>query len=1108
MTGYWKMIGWICALAAFSAVVTARAADKPDAEPAAPVIAIAELKRDQPVDFAADLLPIFRKSCLACHNATDSKGELVLETPATILKGSEDGPVVVPGKSGESLLLKVASRQEKPFMPPRNNKVNAEPLKPDELGLIKLWIDQGATGVVATASGPVEWQPLPPGFNPINAVAVTPDGQFAACGRANQIFIYHVPSGQFVTRLTDPELLKTGYSDKPGVADRDLIQSLAFSPDGTLLASGGYRVVKLWRRQPVTPKLNLTAGLAQGLTSLAASPDGKWIAAGSADHGVKLWDASTGNLAKEFSGHTGAVTSLKFSSDSRRLLSGSTDKTIRVWAVAERQLLAQVDTGGEVNAVTWAPGDQQIVSGGADEEVRVWQLPEGTAGDLKRVAELKGHSGAITALETVPGGILSGSADGTIRLWNLEEGKQIRQMDHGGPVRAVAVRPDGKRFASAGSNNTAKLWNADDGKLLAELKGERHAQEAVARADRSVTFAKNEVAYQKTTLETAKKQQQTEVEAVKKATDAKAAADKTFAEKQETQKKAAETKATADKALAAAGAASRIAGKNKELAEKLASLADTQAKTASDQTEQAKSALQRASETKTAAYRAALDLGADAKTAAEQAAQAKAAAEKEPDNKSLAEARTTAEKLAADKTAAAEAAFERAIAAKLALDQAESAKARADQAAGDAASIIKTAGDAKSAAETALADATKEQKDAESKIKPVEKTLADADQALKKAESARTSAEQTLQSVQASQKKAEEAIDAAKTALATAESEQKKTETHLEAARKNAVELEKPVRALAFSADNLMLVTAGDDQLLHTWGADTGQAFETFKGHTGAVLALAFLGAGRITSGGADKSALVWDTTPAWTLERTIGTGDESSPLADRVLAVNLSPNGKWLATGGGVASRSGEIKIWNVADGSLVRELKEPHSDTVFSLDFSTDNKYLASGGADKFGKVFETQTGKPVRTFEGHTHHVLGVSWKRDGRTLASCGADKVVKIWNFATGEQKKTVADFNKPVTSIHFIEGTNEALVSSGDNQVRIVREDGNNVRTFAGAADFVESAAVTADGRIVVAGGQDSVLRIWNGTNGEVIKNFEPPKSEEATDVSKGKPGE
>ena len=168
------------------------------------VIAIAEIKRDTPVDFEREILPLLNKSCLACHNATTAESQLVLENPQTILKGGDSGPSVVPKNSAESLLLGRATGKVDSLMPPKGNKVAAPPLKPEELGLIKLWIDQGATGTVTGQAGAIQWQPLPAGVNPIYAVAVTADGQYAACGRANQIFIYHLPTGKLVGRLTDP----------------------------------------------------------------------------------------------------------------------------------------------------------------------------------------------------------------------------------------------------------------------------------------------------------------------------------------------------------------------------------------------------------------------------------------------------------------------------------------------------------------------------------------------------------------------------------------------------------------------------------------------------------------------------------------------------------------------------------------------------------------------------------------------------------------------------------------------------------------------------------------------------------------------------------------
>ena len=89
-----------------------------------------------------------QNSCLACHNRTKAKAGAALETPADILKGGDSGPAVVAGKSTQSLVLKAASHDpsvDSP-MPPPDNKVNAPPLTSAQLGVIKLWIDQGRAG--------------------------------------------------------------------------------------------------------------------------------------------------------------------------------------------------------------------------------------------------------------------------------------------------------------------------------------------------------------------------------------------------------------------------------------------------------------------------------------------------------------------------------------------------------------------------------------------------------------------------------------------------------------------------------------------------------------------------------------------------------------------------------------------------------------------------------------------------------------------------------------------------------------------------------------------------------------------------------------------------
>ena len=137
---------------------------------------VKDLKRDKPVDFQSEILPILRSNCLACHNRTRTKGDVVLETPADIRKGNDDGPFVEIGKPLDSFLFQISAHLDEPQMPPAKNKVGAKNLKPEELGLLKLWIAQGAKGEMRAAD-PLAWQSYQRETPPIYAVAAGPQGR-------------------------------------------------------------------------------------------------------------------------------------------------------------------------------------------------------------------------------------------------------------------------------------------------------------------------------------------------------------------------------------------------------------------------------------------------------------------------------------------------------------------------------------------------------------------------------------------------------------------------------------------------------------------------------------------------------------------------------------------------------------------------------------------------------------------------------------------------------------------------------------------------------------------------------------------------------------------
>lgn len=447
-------------------------------------IPIAEIPRTTPVNFEQEVLPILRQKCLACHSASEKQGDLVLESAAQMQKGGDSGPAIVPGKSNESLLLKLASHRQEPFMPPPKNDVAAANLTAEELGLLRLWIDQGAAG--GAGGGPLSprsLRPLPKGVNAILATAITSDGQYAACSRANQIDIYHVPSGQLVTRLSDPSLAAGVAPGSPApMAHRDLIQSLAFNNEGDLLASGSFREVKLWRRPRDVRAFSLAAQTP--VTAVAVSPDQTLLATAAAQHTIRLWNAAQGQDAGTLSGHTGAITGLRFTPDGKHLISASADQTLRVWNVAEKQLVGRIDTASPVQAVelvmTAAAGPLQMASAGTDNFIRLWQVPDRLAQPLAN-APPKPLRQAVSPDQKL---IAIGATDGTVRVLDRDSGNLVKAWTaHEGAVPAVAFAPvtnGPKQLATIGADGHLRTWNAETGERLANIQGAPGALEALA----------------------------------------------------------------------------------------------------------------------------------------------------------------------------------------------------------------------------------------------------------------------------------------------------------------------------------------------------------------------------------------------------------------------------------------------------------------------------------------------------------------------------------------------------------------------------------------------------------------------------------------------------
>jgi WD40 repeat protein len=334
------------------------------------------------------------------------------------------------------------------------------------------------------------------------------------------------------------------------------------------------------------------------------------------------------------------------------------------------------------------------------------------------------------------------------------------------------------------------------------------------------------------------------------------------------------------------------------------------------------------------------------------------------------------------------------------------------------------------------------------------------------------------------------AVEAANAAITAAKQSQDKATAALAAAKATLTKPSAKPVAVALSADGQRAAAVFDDGRLTVWAVATGTAVEDQAGPAAPNATLAARQDGAFTATSPEGKARVAGAPVRWVLERTVGGEKEPQLFADRVNAVKFSPDGKLLAAGGGEPSRSGDLTLFDAATGKATATWKERHVDIVMSLDFSPDGKRLASGAADKIARVTEIASGKQVNLLEGHTHYVMGVAFRADGRVLASAGADGVVISWDMILGERKKKIEGWTKEVTSVQFIGATNQIVTSAGDNRVRIVNDEGGEVRSITGLPDFMQAAASTANGATLVGGGEDSTLRIWNGIDGKELAAF------------------
>ncbi|MBU4262423.1 MAG: hypothetical protein KKC76_11230 [Proteobacteria bacterium] len=291
----------------------------------------------------------------------------------------------------------------------------------------------------------------------VASVAFSPDGKLMASGSWNDncVRLWRVSSGENIHTFKEHDFHVT---------------SVAFSPDGKLLASGSWdKTVRIWDISS-RKLIYVFKGHTKYVSSVAFSPDSKLIASGSWDREILLWDIKTFKLVHSFKGHRNNVTSITFSPNGNIMASGSWDNEVRLWDINSRETIHVFKEHRFcVSSVTFSRNGDFLASGSWDQEVLLWDVKA-----FKMIRSFKGHRDKVSSIAFSPDGniLASGSWDNEVRLWDVKSGKTTFIIKgHTDQVFSVAFSPDGKLLATGSRDTTVRLWDIEPDKAIPILTG-------------------------------------------------------------------------------------------------------------------------------------------------------------------------------------------------------------------------------------------------------------------------------------------------------------------------------------------------------------------------------------------------------------------------------------------------------------------------------------------------------------------------------------------------------------------------------------------------------------------------------------------------------------